>query len=89
MTDMLKILLHGLLTVVGEYEPAQLFLCVCVCVCVYFASEAPDAFSSALENSPRRQKIRAVRCRCQPPGGVHGAPASGVALTAAVVTRQS
>lgn len=55
--------LHGLLTVVGENEPAQLvfFLFKGVCVRVYFASEAPDVCSCVLENPPRRQKIRAVR----------------------------
>lgn len=32
-----------------------------VCVRISFAPEAPDVCSCALENSPRRQKIRAVR----------------------------
>lgn len=37
-----------------------------LCARVSFAPEAPDVCSPALENSSRRQKIWAVRWRCQP-----------------------
>lgn len=59
---------------------ASLLLFRGVCVRVYFASQAPDVCSCALENSPRRQKIRAVRWRCQPRRRARCS--AGVALTA-------